>query len=162
MPMVDTVTLLCPEGAFDYPVSHGTREFYPYRADHVDDSGREFGGPWLVDVPAEVAQHFLGAGGFLIMAASTPAAPTGMVRLRKQADRPESADWGDYEADADGVILIPADHNVSALCESHGYEVVPEPEAAPEEPSEPEHPPAVAERDEPPSIRRVPRDVPRR
>ena len=61
------VTLVCPEGAFDYPVSHGEREFYPYRlrVDHTYPA-REFGGPWVVDVPIEIYHHFLGAAGFSV------------------------------------------------------------------------------------------------
>ena len=73
--MSEMVTLLCPEGAFDYPVSHGTREYYPYRADHTSLS-REFGGPWLVDVPLEIYHHFLGVGGFTVYAPPVTTAPS--------------------------------------------------------------------------------------
>ena len=64
---VRMVTLICPEGAFDYPVSHGEREYYPYRltVDHSYPT-REFGGPWVVDVPIEIYHHFLGPGGFKV------------------------------------------------------------------------------------------------
>jgi hypothetical protein len=64
--MSQMVTLICPEGAFDYPIAHGTRDFYPYREDIHSDDRREFGGRWLVDVPIEVYHHFLGRAGFTV------------------------------------------------------------------------------------------------
>jgi hypothetical protein len=64
---VRMVTLVCPEGAFDYPVSHGEREYYPYRlTTQYDYPTREFGGPWVVDVPIEIYHLFLGPGGFRV------------------------------------------------------------------------------------------------
>jgi hypothetical protein len=64
--MSQKVTLICPEGAFDYPVSHGPQSFFPYRADHKSDYPRDWGGPWLVDVPIEVYHHFIGRAGFAV------------------------------------------------------------------------------------------------
>jgi hypothetical protein len=64
---VRMITLVCPEGAFDYPVSHGEREYYPYRlTTDYSYPTREFGGPWVVDVPIEIYHHFLGPGGFRV------------------------------------------------------------------------------------------------
>jgi hypothetical protein len=58
------VTLVCPPGAADAPISHGDRAFEPYR---------EFGrsGRWLVDVPREAARYF-SVGGFKIFDPEAP------------------------------------------------------------------------------------------
>jgi hypothetical protein len=61
------ITLIAPPGAETGAISHGDREFRPYRADHRDAAS-----PWLVDVPAEAAQHLCRKGGFRIF---DPAAP---------------------------------------------------------------------------------------
>jgi hypothetical protein len=51
------VTLLCPEGAETAPISHGPIAFEPYRQNWRS-------GPFLVDVPPEVARHLCYRGGF--------------------------------------------------------------------------------------------------
>jgi hypothetical protein len=51
------VTLLCPPGAADAPISHGTVGYEAYRG-RLPDGER----CWLVDVPAEVAQSLIRAG----------------------------------------------------------------------------------------------------
>jgi hypothetical protein len=63
----DFVTLLCPPGAEQGPVSFGE---VGYRAYPFDP--RAAATPWLVDVPREIAGHFLRTGGFRIW---DPAAP---------------------------------------------------------------------------------------
>ncbi len=120
----DFVTLMCPPGAFDYPIALGCQEFYPYRLDHEDDSGLEFGGPWAVDVPIDVARHFMGVGGFTLMATDMKV-PTGMVRLRKTdgGHASFSHDSVTYEPGEDGTVIAPASA-VGILTESHGFELV--------------------------------------
>lgn len=144
--MADLVTLICPPGAFDYPISHGARDFYPYRADHLASSGPEFGGPWLVDVPPDAAQYFIHNGGFYMAEDKSPAAPAGMARVRKKDGSDSSCGFRGiaYPADDDGVALVPADA-VAELCESHGFEIVPD------------EPPKKVDKDEPATVRRVPR-----
>src|SRR6266851_5483711 len=118
--------LVCPAGAYDYPISHGPHEFRPYRLDHTDDRNPE-AGPWLVDVPDALAQYFLGQGGFFPWRDDEDTMSGQMVRLRK-------VDGGDasigflgeaFPADADGTVLVPTEA-AGVLCESHGFEVVPD------------------------------------
>jgi hypothetical protein len=55
------VILICPAGAQDGKISHGDREFVPYREDIHNPRSR-----WLVRVPqGEVAFHLCRVGGFL-------------------------------------------------------------------------------------------------
>jgi hypothetical protein len=118
------VTLRCPEGAWDYPISHGTRSFNPYRADVTSEDTREFGGPWLVDVPADIAHHFVGVLGFVKMEeAAMRSGPVPMVRVRK-TEGPNHGAAG-YEPDEDGTMAVP-DDVAAILCESHGFGLVPE------------------------------------
>jgi hypothetical protein len=119
------ITLLCPEGAFDYPIAHGTQQFHPYRLDHLDDTGRECGGPWAVDIPDELVQYFLGQGGFAIMNAARISVPAGMIRLRKADGSDASCGYEGiaYPEDDDGSVLVPMGA-MGALIESHGYEPV--------------------------------------
>lgn len=51
------VTLICPPGAADAPISYGEVAFVPYR-----QHGRR--GRWLVDVPIEAAIPLTDRGGF--------------------------------------------------------------------------------------------------
>jgi len=55
------VTLVCPEGAADYPISHGTTSYRAFLADHLDPQSR-----WLVSVPPHVAVHLIHRGGFFV------------------------------------------------------------------------------------------------
>jgi hypothetical protein len=55
----EIVTLICPMGAADAPISHGTVSYAPYREDHTDARSR-----WLVAVPRHVAAPLLKIGGF--------------------------------------------------------------------------------------------------
>jgi hypothetical protein len=151
--MTETITLVCPEGAFDAPISDGSQEFFPYRADHRSDYPRDWGGPWLVDVPIHVAHHFLGRGGFSVMAQDEPpAVPTNMVRLRKIDGT--APPWGDYVPEDDGTIVVPYDHHALVLLESHGYELLHVVDAQPEPAEEVKEPGKVeAKVDEPPSLK---------
>jgi hypothetical protein len=135
--MTEYVTLLCPQGAYDAYISDGTQHFKPYRANIYSEEEREFGGPWLVDVPIHLVDHFLGRGGFSVMSSQTepPAVPTNMVRLRKIDG--SAPPWGDYVPDENGTILVPHDHHASALWESHGYELVHVVETQPEAAAKP-------------------------
>ncbi|HEY3909261.1 MAG TPA: hypothetical protein VGM07_05160 [Stellaceae bacterium] len=54
----ELVTLVCPPGAADAPISHGDRAFEPFR------EGGDRHGRWLVDVTAEAAIYFCRTGGF--------------------------------------------------------------------------------------------------
>jgi hypothetical protein len=53
--------LVVPIGAEQYPISHGTTQYRPFLADHTDKSTYP---TWLVDMPAEHAQHFMHNAGF--------------------------------------------------------------------------------------------------
>lgn len=53
----ELVTLICPPGAADAPMSHGAVGYRAYLADHRDPQS-----VWLVDVPREAAPYFLKAG----------------------------------------------------------------------------------------------------
>jgi hypothetical protein len=55
------VTLLCPPGAEQAPVSHGDVGYRAYLADHRDPLS-----PWYVDLPRSISDHFLRAGFKLI------------------------------------------------------------------------------------------------
>ena len=61
----DWVILVCPPGAETAPISHGDREFLPYREVHTDPHSR-----WLVVVPKEAAIHFCRTGGFRLLEAA--------------------------------------------------------------------------------------------
>lgn len=109
------VTLIVPPGAEAFPISHGDRNFAPYRADHTDPASR-----WLVDVPAEAAGHFLHNGGFSVMpdpnSPSSP--PPGHVRLK-----PPNRDAASrFEAAEDGHVWVLA-HEAGPLVESFGFSV---------------------------------------
>lgn len=66
--MSQMVTLICPEGAYDFPPAHGTRGYMPYRANVAASANnwRDQGGPWLVDVPIEEYTYFVQRGGFRV------------------------------------------------------------------------------------------------
>lgn len=50
--MAEEVTLICPPGAADAPISHGAVSYRAYLADHRDPQSA-----WLVDVPREATAH---------------------------------------------------------------------------------------------------------
>jgi len=144
--MTDLVTLVCPEGAGR--IAHGPVDFKPYRANHLDPAS-----VWLVDVPPEAAEHLIHTGG-LYMADQTelPMVPAGMAKVRMTDGSGGGCTYGSpdsvaYPADAKGVVLVPV-AAVAELCESHGFEVVPD---------EPKGEPKNADKAESPTVRRVPR-----
>jgi len=51
--------LIVPPGAESAPISHGTAQYFPYRADHNNPTS-----PWLVEVPPEVARYLIHNAGF--------------------------------------------------------------------------------------------------
>jgi hypothetical protein len=114
------VTLIVPPGAADYPIAHGTERFIPYRRDHADPAS-----VWLVEVPAEIAVHFLKVGGFAVAKKEAPAVPAGMVRMRHPEGTGCSFAGRGYEADADGVVLVPAE--AAAELAAHGFTAAEEP-----------------------------------
>jgi hypothetical protein len=58
----DLITLILPPGAEAGKVSHGDREWIPYRLDHTDP-----GSKWAVEVPKNVAYHLCRVGGFVLL-----------------------------------------------------------------------------------------------
>jgi hypothetical protein len=57
----DMVILVCPRGAENGAISHGEREFKPWREDVENPNSR-----WLVRVPRGIAAyHFCRVGGFV-------------------------------------------------------------------------------------------------
>jgi hypothetical protein len=58
-----TVTLVVPFGAQGNPISYGTVDYSPmaYRADITNSNS-----PWLVDVPAHVAERLCHNAGFYL------------------------------------------------------------------------------------------------
>ena len=127
--MGQTVTLLCPEGAFDYPISCGEEEFYPYRLDHTSQ-GREFGGPWAVTIPIEKYHHFVGRAGFVVMEQEPEQIGEHEIApklLRKRDGSYAGCSWRgqSFEPDDHGVVMVPH-MAVGELVESHGFELVPD------------------------------------
>ena len=51
--------LVCPPGAENAPISHGTAKYDPYRADHTNPNSL-----WLVEVPPEVGLYLIHNAGF--------------------------------------------------------------------------------------------------
>jgi hypothetical protein len=101
--MPDVITLVLPQGGYDFPPSHGPFGFIPYRLSLRPSAAMialpDQGGPWAIDIPADrldIVGTFLrgnsgcyvyedpqtaGAGGETAPAEETgtgePAAPTG-------------------------------------------------------------------------------------
>lgn len=122
-------TLICPPGSADAgtPISHGDRCFPPYRPDS--------NGPWLVDVPPEVAEHFLRNAGFIMARKDAPApvpeVPAEMAKLRHPTGVGCSFDGVEYAPDEEGFIRVP--HRAVRFLAPHGF-VPPgaaEPDASP-------------------------------
>ena len=122
---MDPVTLVVPPGAQDYPISHGTESFAPYREDHTKRSR------WLVDVPPEVAQHLIGVGGFIMAekAAAEQRKPVAIVRMF----HPDGGTSDAYDVE-DGFIMVPNGPDI-AIMRAHGFKVDGEVEVAPALPS---------------------------
>ncbi len=127
---MDLITLVCPPGAADYPVSHDIIDYQPdvYRADHTDPtSGRH------VDLPPHVAVPLLHTGGFSLPK-TKPVPPSGeFVRLvDKDGDLERSCgcDGVNYLADEHGVVTVPSEH-AGVMCESFNFMPAPEEEVTP-------------------------------
>lgn len=73
--MSQMITLILPEGAWDYPSSHGTTEYYPYplRIDSTRYPARENATLWAIDVPIEIYHHFIGRPGYRVYEPADPA-----------------------------------------------------------------------------------------
>jgi hypothetical protein len=58
----ELITLVVPSGdTYSYPISHGDRQWFPYREDHRSECSR-----WLIDVPRYAAVGLLHNGGFAL------------------------------------------------------------------------------------------------
>lgn len=121
------VTLVVPFGAETVPISFGTTVYRPYLADPENPAS-----PWLVKMPADIAQHFTHNRGFS-MDKEVAGVPDGMVKLR----HPEGigCSFGDtfYKPDANGYVLVPVAAG-GILIETHGFRA---PGAAVEVPADP-------------------------
>jgi hypothetical protein len=58
------VTLLCPQGAEQAPISHGTTAYWAFR-EHGEP------GPWIVRVSREAATYLCRNGGFVPIEAAS-------------------------------------------------------------------------------------------
>jgi hypothetical protein len=118
--MADMVTLTCPPGAHEYPISHGTTNYRAYLADPSDEAS-----DWLVDVPPEVAIHFLHKGGFGLTQVHIFQS-AGNIRMIARSGA-SSCSWGgqSFEPDADGAVTVP----VEALADLVNHNFVPYNEA---------------------------------
>jgi hypothetical protein len=113
---MERVTLQLPPGVDGYPVSHGDQSFPYYRPDP--------NGPFLVDVPPNVAEHLMRQGGFARMPrkddASVPAMPPGFAMLKAPPDCSGLSFAGqNYTPDQEGIVTIPA-HAVGHA-RAHGF-----------------------------------------
>jgi hypothetical protein len=111
----DLVTLALPPGIDGYPISHGDRSFPYYRPDP--------NGPFLVDVPAEVAEHLLLRGGFsrMVRKEDAVASPGGFAMIRGPAGHSGFSFGGQsYRPDANGVVTIPV--GAVEVARSHGFD----------------------------------------
>jgi hypothetical protein len=89
--------LVVPRGAQDYPISHGTTDYRPFRADHTDPHSL-----WLVDVPPEVAVHLVHNGGFYPMSETVIfQSPHPLVPLRHSDGAPRPVSWGGFSFEPD-------------------------------------------------------------
>ncbi len=97
------VTLVIPFGGHDTPIAHGSIDYQPnaYRADITDPNS-----PWLVDVPAHVAEHLCHNAGFYQMPQESEPSFTGTARLYA----PHGCSWNgvQYEPDADDIVVVPS------------------------------------------------------
>jgi hypothetical protein len=59
----DMIVLICPRGAENGAISHGDREFTPWRENIHDPHSK-----WLVAVPKELARFFCFNAGFFVYA----------------------------------------------------------------------------------------------
>jgi hypothetical protein len=119
------MTLVVPPGAEGYPISHGTEQFQPYRADHTDPASL-----WLVDMPAHAAQAMIHNGGFRAMPSKpVAAADEDTVRLvHPEGARGCGWDGRSFVPDVDGILTVPA--AAAAELAAHGFVPAPAEPAA--------------------------------
>jgi hypothetical protein len=130
---VSDVTLICPPGAEDGLISHGTTEYRSYLADPRDPQSDR-----LVDVPPEVAIHYLHKGGFALSQVHIFHS-AGDVRMIYKSG-PAACSWGGqrFEPDADGAVTVP----VEAMADLGNHGFVPF-NGAPKQKATPAAPPAA-------------------
>jgi hypothetical protein len=123
--MIDRVTLVLPIGqvTWSFPISHGTDEYMPYRADpnDTDPNAR-----WLVDVPRHVAKHLLHIGGFTVADSEVHVLHSaGSIRLIHR-DGPSTCGWQgiNFKLDKDGAVTVPLE--ALADLQAHGFIVAPQ------------------------------------
>jgi hypothetical protein len=126
--MPDPMMLVLPPGARDGTIAFGDHEFLPYRADHRDPAS-----VWLVDMPPEIARHFIHNGGFAMVNSPAPA-PAGMVRLAHPNGIGCSYGGVSYEPDEEGHVLVPA--GAPAELAAHGFVAAGELPLRPRDPRE--------------------------
>ena len=112
---MDSVTLVCPPGAPDYPISHITTKYRPYLADPNDEAS-----DWLVDVPREAADHLLHKGGFRMTQVHIFQS-AGSVRMIARSGA-SSCSWGGqtFLPDEDGAITVPVEA-MADLNQTHDF-----------------------------------------
>jgi hypothetical protein len=117
---MESITLVVPSGAQDYPISHNTTAYRPYLADPRDPES-----DWLVDVPPEVASHLLHKGGFAPMTVHIFQS-AGSVRMIALHGNP-ACSWGSqtFLPDEDGAVTVP----VEAMADLVNHHFVPYNEA---------------------------------
>ena len=112
---MDSVTLVCPRGANEYPISHHTTNYRAYLADPGDPES-----DWLVDVPPEVADHLLHKGGFALSQVHIFQS-AGSVRMIARSGA-SSCSWGGqtFAPDEDGAVTVPVEA-MADLNQTHGF-----------------------------------------
>jgi hypothetical protein len=101
---MDSVTLIVPRGAEQYPISHSTTNYRAYLADPGNPES-----DWLVDVPPEVADHLLHKGGFALTQVHIFQS-AGSVRMIARSGA-SSCSWGGqtFDPDEDGAVTVPVE-----------------------------------------------------
>jgi hypothetical protein len=113
---MDTVTLVCPRGANEYPISHHTTNYRAYLADPLDPQS-----DWLVDVPPHVADHLLHKGGFALTQVHIFQS-AGSVRMIARSGA-SSCSWGGqtFEPDEDGAVTVPVEAMADLSPPTHDF-----------------------------------------
>jgi hypothetical protein len=113
---MDSVTLVCPPGAEDGLISHGTTEYRSYLADPRNPQSDR-----LVDVPPEVAIHYLHKGGFALTQVHIFQS-AGSVRMIARSGA-SSCSWGGqtFEPDEDGAVTVPVEAMADLSPPTHDF-----------------------------------------
>ncbi len=106
------MTLFCPPGAEEAPISHRQFNYEPYRRSD---------GRLMVDVPRHVAFGLMRVGGFLDASPKPSPEPVDYDDLVPVSRITEggAGGVGGYEPDADGVCVIP--RAMLGEVQSHGF-----------------------------------------